>query len=183
MAYCDDVKPAITTMAEFSTVDRACSLFEKSSGCQLHRDPTQGKCKFLKLGRWRGTLSQEDIPLRHLSLEMVGVELKATWQQTRKANGDIVQTRVSNKVNAWKSGKFMDLSARPWSLNSYALTKAWFRCHTVDLRVADISSLTSKVKGWLYQDQLEKPEDMVNYRPPEMGGLGLHHVGIKAKLL
>ena len=105
----------------------------------------------------------------------------SSWQQTRKANGDIVQTRVSNKVNAWKSGKFMDLSARPWSLNSYALTKAWFRCHTVDLRVADITSLTGKVKGWLYQDQLEKPEDMVNYRPPEMGGLGLHHVGIKAQ--
>ena len=68
MAYCDDVKPAITTMAEFSTVDRACTLFEKSSGCQLHRDPALGKCKFLKLGRWRGTLSQEDIPLRYLVL-------------------------------------------------------------------------------------------------------------------
>ena len=27
MAYCDDVNPAITTMAEFITVDRACTLF------------------------------------------------------------------------------------------------------------------------------------------------------------
>ena len=82
MAYCDDVKPSITTMAEFFTVDKACSLFEKSSGCKLHRDPAAGKCKFLPLGRWRGTLQQEDIPLRYMvlseSLEMVGVELKAT---------------------------------------------------------------------------------------------------------
>ena len=65
-------------------------------------------------------MSQEDIPLRYLliseSLEMIGVELKATWQQTRKANGDIVQSRVSDTINAWKSGKFMDLPARPWSL-------------------------------------------------------------------
>ena len=184
MAYCDDVKPGISTMAEFTTVDQACSLFEQSSGCQLHRDPALGKCKFLKLGRWRGTLSQEDIPLRYLvlsdSLQMVGVELKATWQQTRKANGDIVQSRVTNNINAWRSGKFMELTARPWSLNSYALTKVWYRCHTVDLRVTDITSITSKVKSWLYQDQLEKPEEMILYRPIMMGGLGLHHVKIKA---
>ena len=51
MAYCDDVKPSITTMAEFLTVDQACSPFEKSSGCLLHRDPAAGKCKFLPLGR------------------------------------------------------------------------------------------------------------------------------------
>ena len=184
MAYCDDVKPSITTMAEFSTVDQACTLFEKSSGCQLHRDPTVGKCKFLPLGRWRGTLQQEDIPLRYMvlsdSLEMVGVELKASWLQTRKANGDIIQNRLSNIVNVWKSGKFMDLSCRPWSLNTYALTKVWFRCHTVDLRVSDISSVTSKVKSWLFQDQLEKPEEMILFRPISFGGLGLHNVKFKA---
>ena len=37
------------------------------------------------------------------SLDMVGVVLKSTWVQTRKANGEIVQARVSNTVNAWKS--------------------------------------------------------------------------------
>ena len=117
MAYCDDIKPSITTMAEFSTVDQACTLFEKSSGCLLHRDLSVGKCKFLPLGRWRGTLQQEDIPLRYMvlseSLEMAGLELKATWLQTRKTNEDIVQTHISNTINAWKSGKFMELSCRP----------------------------------------------------------------------
>ena len=106
MAYCDDVKPSITIMAEFTTVDQACSLFEKSSGCLLHRDPTAGKCKFLPLGRWKGTLEQEDITLVYMvlsdSLEMVGAELKASWLQTRKANGDIIQTRLSNTINACK---------------------------------------------------------------------------------
>ena len=161
MAYCDDVKPSITTMNEFLIVDKACSLFEKSSGCLLHRDPTAGKCKFLPLGRWRGSLQQEDIPLRYMvmsnSLEMVGVELKASWLQTRKVNGDIIQTRVSNTIKAWKSGKFMDLSCRPWSLNSKALSQVWFKC----LRVTDIFSVTSRVKSWLFQGQLEKPEEMI----------------------
>jgi hypothetical protein len=111
---------------------------------------------------------------------MVGVELKATWAQTKKANGDIIQTRVSNTVNAWKSGKFMDLTSRPWSLNSFALSKVWYRCHSVDLRVSDISSVTSKIKSWLFQDQVEKPEEMILHRPIQMGGLGLHNVKLKA---
>ena len=185
MAYCDDVKPSVTTMAEFITVDKACSLFERSSGCKLHRDQASGKCKFLALGRWRGILEQEDIPLHYMelseSLEMVGVELRATWSQTRKANGDIIQSRVTTIINSWKSGKFMELTSRPWSLNTYALTKVWFKCHTVDLRVADISSVSSKVKSWLFQDQLEKPEEFILHRPIHMGGLGLHSVKIKAQ--
>ena len=38
-----------------------------------------------------GQVEQEDIPLNYMvlsdSLKMVGVELKATWSQTRKVNG------------------------------------------------------------------------------------------------
>ena len=56
------------------------------------------------------------------SLDMVGVEIKAFWVQTRRSNGDILQTKVTNIINAWKSGKFMDLICRPWSVNTYALS-------------------------------------------------------------
>ena len=76
IGYADDVKPAITTMQEFSVVDMFMGLFEKASGCQLHRDPASKKCKFLALARWRGTLQQEDIPCSYMSisdhLEMLG---------------------------------------------------------------------------------------------------------------
>ena len=58
IAYTDDVKPAITSMEEFVLVDKAMAIFEKRSGCKMHRDPTTDKCKFLPLGRWRGTLTQ-----------------------------------------------------------------------------------------------------------------------------
>ena len=54
--YLDDCKPAITSMAEFQLVDRACRIFERSSGCRLHRNPDTNKCKILALGRWKGTL-------------------------------------------------------------------------------------------------------------------------------
>ena len=68
IGYADDVKPAITSMQEFSLVDMAMTLFEKASGCRLHRDPASKKCKFLPLARWRGTLQQEDIPCPYMSL-------------------------------------------------------------------------------------------------------------------
>ena len=184
IGYADDVKPAITSMQEFSIVDRAMGLFEGASGCKLHRDPASQKCKFLPLARWRGTLEQTDIPCRYMTisdhLEMLGVELRATWGQTKKANGDIVQSRVATTCRQWKSGKFMELTRRSWSLNQYCLSKIWFRTHSVDLRVMDLNSITSSVKSWLYADQMFKPEEMIIFRPPSYGGLGVHSVKWKA---
>ena len=184
IGYADDVKPAITSMDEFKLVDSAMALFEQASGCKLHRDPATKKCKFLPLARWRGTLQQEDIPCQYMTisdhLDMVGVELRATWSHTRKANGDFVQSRVSSTCKQWKSGKYMHLSMRSWSLNQYCLSKVWFRTHSVDLRVMDINSITSSVKSWLYADQLIKPEEKVIFRPPTYGGLGIHNVRWKA---
>ena len=116
IGYADDVKPAVTGMDEFGLVDRAMSLFEKASGCQLHRDPATKKCKFLPLARWKGTLRQEDIPCAYMSLsdhlEMLGVELRSTWTQTRKANGDALQEKVDNIIKLWRSRKFMNLTMR-----------------------------------------------------------------------
>jgi hypothetical protein len=159
IGYANDMKPAITNMEEFHLVDYASALFENSSGCKLHRDPSAGKCKFLPLGRWQKSLTQEDIPaFIKLSdhLDMVGVELRSTHTQTRKANGDMVQDRVQKIIGSWRSGKFMPLTQRPWSINTYCLSKVWYKANVIDLRVADISSINSKVKSWLYSDQFER---------------------------
>ena len=78
-------------------------------------------------------------------LDMVGVQLRATWTQTRKANGDIVQDRVTNTINPWRGGKFMALTMRPWSVNNYVLSKVWFRCGSVDLREGGISAINSEI--------------------------------------
>ena len=184
IGYADDVKPAITTMEEFMLVDKAMALFEKASGCKLHRDPATKKCKFLPLARWRGTLEQDDIPCNYMTisdhLEMVGVELRATWAQTRKANGDIVQQRVADTLKLWKTGKFMHLSLRSWTLNIYCFSKIWFRTHSVDLRETDYSKITSSAKSWLYADMLFKPEETVLHRQSTSGGLNVLHVKMKA---
>ena len=62
IGYADDAKPAITSIEEFTKVDKALSLFEQASGCKVHRDPSNIKCKFLPFGKWRTTLKQSDIP-------------------------------------------------------------------------------------------------------------------------
>ena len=120
ISYADDLKPAITSMEELQLVNDASALFEAASGCKLHRDPASLKCKLLPLGKWRQQLSQDDLPddckyfVLSDHLDMVGVQLRATWIQTRKANGDIIQQRVSSTINPWRAGKFMPLTMRPW---------------------------------------------------------------------
>ena len=187
VAYADDVKPGISTMQEFYLVDRACSLLERASGVKLHRDPSAGKVKFLPLGRWKGSLTQEDLPHQYIQLsdhlDFVGVELRATFQQTRKSNGDQLQQKVKNTIGPWKAGRFMPLILRPYSANNFALSKVWFKCSSVNLRNQDIDSITSQVKSWLYQDCLEKPSELVLFRDNKVGGLGLFNVRIRALAL
>ena len=113
-------------------------------------------------------------------LDMVGVELQATWTATRKTNGDALQNRIVKKTNFWKGGKFMPLSMRGGSINTYCLSTVWFKSHSVDLRVMDISKISKAVKSWLYADMLFKPEEMIMERPIKYGGLGILNVKYKA---
>ena len=53
MGYCDDLKPAITCIEDFYTIEKAVTLYEQSSGCKLHRDIKSKKCKILLLGKWK----------------------------------------------------------------------------------------------------------------------------------
>ena len=46
----------------------------------------------------------------------------------------------------------------------------------MDMRVGDSSAITSSVKSWLFQDMMEKPQEMVTYRQVELGELGVHCV-------
>ena len=183
--YADDVKPAVTTMAEFGLVDKAAKLFELSSGCALHRDPNTGKCKVLPLGRWKGTLQQDDIPFQYMklcdTLAMVGVYLAANWQVTRKENNDDLTKKIQNCIGSWKSGKFLPLVSRPFSVNTYCTSKLWFRAGSVDLRMMDITAITSKVKSYCYQDLYQKPSEVLLYRRVDEGGLGLFHIQSKAQ--
>ena len=113
------------------------------------------------------------------TLDMVGVQLCSSWSKTRRKNGETLQKKISTLLGSWRSGKFMPLTLRPWSANTFALSKVWFRCATVNLREADFSAINSSLKKWLYADLLLKPEEIVLFRSMWSGGLGL--VSVKHK--
>ena len=77
----------------------------------------------------------------------------------------------------------MPLTQRPFSANCYALSKVWFKCSAVNLRVQDIAAISSQIKSWLYQDLLVKPSELVLFRRAEDGGLGLLNVKIRSLAL
>ena len=77
----------------------------------------------------------------------------------------------------------MPLVLRPWSVNSYVMSKVWFRCGSVDLRVGDIFAINSSVNSWLYADLFEKPSEAVMCRPPSYGGLGVASVNYKVQAI
>ena len=126
IAYVDDVKPSITSMEEFTIVDRGSSLFESASGCVLHRNPASGKVKFLPLGRWRGTLTKEDLPVNYIvlseHLDMVGVKLMASFMKTRKINCDELVTKVKNISGAW-NGSYKQVPFYEHLLSSQTLVQ------------------------------------------------------------
>ena len=114
---------------------------------------------------------------------MVGVQLMANYQKTRKDNCDELQTKVKNIIGSWRGGKFMPLTNRPHSLNTFCLSKVWFKCSSINIRVCDHNKITSNIKSWLFADQLEKPEELVLFRGRRDGGLGVVNVQYKALAL
>ena len=187
IGYLDDCKPAITSMEEFLLLDKACTMFEQSSGCKMHRDPATQKCKFLPLGKWKRILKQEDIPLPYLqltdSLDYLGCKLFSSYHATKNENGIMLVKKINDLIGSWKSGKFLPLTSRPWSLNSFCLSKIWYRLGCLEVKAGDLDKIVSSMKSWLYQDSILKPPENVLYRAPQDGGLGLHHTKTRAQAL
>ena len=115
------------------------------------------------------------------SLAMVGVELTTCWMRTRQVNCEELRSRVQKTVGSWRSGKFNPLVVRPYSLNSYCLSKLWFKTSSLDLRASDVTFLHARAKSYIYQDLLQNPSELVLFRPAGEGGLGLQHVQCKAR--
>lgn len=75
----------------------------------------------------------------------------------------------------------MPLTDRTKSTNIYAFSNIWYTTAMIDLRKGDEEKINSIAKSFIYQDSLEKPEELILYRPESDGGLGLEHIGLKAQ--
>ena len=113
---------------------------------------------------------------------MMGVVVTGKYTQIRKRNGDKMVTIIKNIMDRWKTGRFMDLICRPYSINTYALSKIWYKTGCINIRECNVNLITTSVKSWLYQPMLAKPSECILYRMSAEGGLGLHHVACRAKV-
>ena len=78
-------------------------------------------------------------------------------------NGDIMTSKIKETMNKWKSGRFLPLTSRPWSVNMDALSKLWFRTGCVDIKEDDSKTMSSAIKSWVYQPNLVKPTECLLY--------------------
>ena len=149
------------------------TVFEMASGCKMHRTAESRTCKFLPLGKWRTTLTQAMIPHPFFTLsdhlDFLGVTLQATPSGTRQTNGNTLQDRMRKTIGPWKGGRFMPLTMRSHSCNTYAFSKLLYKCNSIDLRVADFDMFKSSAKSFIYADLLAKPCELVLFRSPKEG--------------
>ena len=147
--YCDDLKPAITKIEEFKILEKAVNMYEKASGCILHRDLASNKCKILLMGAWT-KWSQDEIPLNFLTksdhLDMLGIRLFSSYQKTRVECGAAATGLVKKTMDGWKVGKRMPLTDRTKSINIYLLSKLWYKFGAVDVKKGDCEKMLSAIK-------------------------------------
>ena len=75
---------------------------------------------------------------------------------------------------------FTPVTAMPFPVNNYALSKVWYCCHTINPREGDYIIINSSAKCWLYADMLFKPEGQIFFHNTKFGGLGLTSIKHKA---
>ena len=137
VGFVDDLKCILRSRDEFKTMDHIISLFEKSSGSKLHRDPQTKKCQLLALGRWSGW-KQANSPLEYMrvteELNILGVRMTRSTQTSRVINGEELVQRVRDTTNAFKAGRFLPLTTRPWVTNIYLMSRINYRLCAFNFR-------------------------------------------------
>ena len=97
-------------------------------------------------------------------------------QTTRVINGEELVQRVRDTTNAFKAGRFLPLTtARPSVTNIYLMSRINYRSCALNLRQQDTQKIQSATKSWVTQGYLLKPNEILLYRNPAEGGLGVVH--------
>ena len=71
-------------------------------------------------------------------------------------------------VGPWLT-RYLCLTQRPWSVNTYLYPKSYHVCHCIPLRKCDITEIKKQTNRFLYSDQLEKPGAILEYRSVQEG--------------
>ena len=175
------------SLKELHIIVKGCNILENAGGVKLHKDPNGDKVKLLPLSVWKKTLTQNEIPYEYIKLsqhlDFIGLEIRDTYTKTRIANSNQIKDKILKITKSWCSGKFMDLTQRDYSCNSFLFSKISFKCATIQLTKTVIKFIKKKSRKWILQDVYAKPSTMALTRPGNCGGLGLQSVDMRAKAM
>ena len=93
-------------------------------------------------------------------LNILGVRMTRSTQTTRVINGEELVQRVRDSTNAFKAGRFLPLTTRPWVTNIYLMSRINYRSCALNLRQQDIQKIQSATKSWVTQGYLLKPNEI-----------------------
>ena len=82
-------------------------------------------------------------------LNILGVRMTRSTQTTRVLNGEELVQRVRDSTNAFKAGRFMLLTTRPWVTNIYLMSQINYRSCALNLRQQDIQKIQAATKSWV----------------------------------
>ena len=75
------------------------------------------------------------------------MKIKSAYMQTHKVNRDELMEKMKSIIEGWKNGRFMPLTQKTWSVNSYIHPTVWYRYHLIHMREVNFSKMTSLIKS------------------------------------
>lgn len=79
-------------------------------------------------------------------IDMLGVKLYPGYAETRRENGLTLCGKIGEHIRAYRSGKFIPLTLRLEAINTFVLSKIWYRTANVNLLKTHIKLINSSIK-------------------------------------
>ena len=98
-------------------------------------------------------------------------------QSSRVINGEELVQRERETTNAFKAGRFLPLTSRPWVANTYLMSRINYHSCAFNFRQQDIQRIQAATKNKITQGYLLKPNELLLYRGSRAGTCGLKMSG------
>ena len=180
--FADDVKLFLGDLREVDKSYEIINKFEKVSGLEMHRDPTREKCQALPFGRHREHTEWPDWVTVKSEIKVVGIVYTNKQDKFEELNMDQVQNcfYMSLRNSAGIKGTLMQ---KVYCVNTYMFTKIWYTAQVVKLKKKKMDEMMKAAMNFIYAGENERPIRPLNFRPKQLGGLGLMDINVKAKSL
>ena len=169
--FADDMKIFIANRREIDTAYNIIEKFEKVSGLEMHRDPARQKCQALPFGEHRNISEWPEWVTVKESMKVVGA-MFSNKESLEMLNTNIVAQNFYNSLQR-AYGVRGTIFQKVYYVNTYLFSKLWFTSQVFKLDEKIINKMLSKALDFIYSGENERPVRAVNFRPKELGGLGL----------